>query len=325
MTKASAVPAARTAPPAPTVRAHPRSATSRPTMQRQPTRRVLIVDRRNMLKLWLEEKMARRELTPAQADAMLREQESGIKNWVSPFKDAAGSAQLLYKMAHDFGSWKGAKVSFSRNAAGHELVTFKGWPNGRKMIRGTRYRVDHPKMIELQIGKPGLRASARESARFGVYLVVAVDVADYLLRDKATLGGLLGALTVDIPGVLLASAVGAAAGSAVAGTAIGTALVVGSFAMGPLVVAFAVGFLVGVGLTMLDNEFHISEKLGKAYDAALDKLAGVWDDLSDEAESRYRQLANSQFVHDLEQNADRLRDRIARQADLVSGKLAQLW
>jgi hypothetical protein len=170
-----------------------------------------------------------------------------------------------------------------------------------------------------------LRDGAVKSARFGVYLVVAVDVADDLFRDKATPGSLLGALSYDIPGVLLASAVGAAAGSAVAGTALGTALVVGSFAMGPIAVAFVVGLVVGVGLTMLDNELHISEKLGRAFDRALAALEKVWDRLSDEAEARYRQLANSRFVHDLDQNIDWLTDRVARQTGLVGGKLAQLW
>lgn len=53
--------------------------------------------------------------------------------------------------------------------------------------------------MELQIGKPGIRAAGKESARFGICLVVAVDVADYLLRGDSTLGQLLGSLTVDIP------------------------------------------------------------------------------------------------------------------------------
>ncbi len=308
--------------------AHPaprRSPSPRASVSPRAPERVLIVDQKNMLRLWLEEKVIRREMTPAQADAMLRDAGSGIKNWVSPAKDALGSVKLFHKIARDFASWKGARVYFSRSSAGHQLVTFKGWPNNRAIIRGTRYRVDHPRMIELQIGKPGLRAAAKDSARFGLYLVVAVDVADYLFRDKATLGQLLGALTVDIPGVLLASAVGAAAGSAVAGTALGTALVVGSFALGPMLVAFVVGVAVGYALSQIDSHYKISEKLGKAFDAGLDRLAEVWENLSDEAEARYRQLMNSVLVHDLEQNIDWLSKRIARQSDRVSGTLSQLW
>ncbi len=278
-----------------------------------------------MLRLWADEKVARHEMTPTEADQMIRDAGSGAKNWVSPVKDAAGSGKLVYKIARDFASWKGARVSFATTSAGHVLVTFKGWPRGRKLITGTRYRVDHPKMIELQIGKPGLRAAAKDSAKFGLWLVVAVDIADYVLRDKATLGSLLGALTVDIPGVILASAIGAAAGSAFAGTAMGTALVIGSFALGPMLVAFAVGILAGMALTAIDNRFGLADKLGRAYDRGLARLAELWDALGDEAEARYQQLARSQFVHDLDRNIDWLADRIARKGDQVRGALAQLW
>ena len=160
---------------------------------------------------------------------MLHDQGSFAKNWVSPFKDAAGSGSLTVKMARDFGSWKDAQVAFSRNAKGHEIVTFKGWPNGRKIVRGTRYRV-------------------------------------------------------------WATAVGTAAASVISGTAVGMALV-GSFAMGPLAVGFLVGLGVGNALTMLDGEYHITDKLSAAYDWALAKLDQVWDALSDEAEARHRQPA----------------------------------
>lgn len=290
----------------------------------QPTRRILIVDQRNMALLWLEEKIARRELTQAQADEMLKDQGSFAKNWVSPLKDAAGSLSLMVRMARDFGKWHGAEVAFTKNAKGQQLVTFKGWPNNRKIVRGTRYRVDHPKMVELQVGRPGLRASARQSARFGIYFVVAVDIFDFLLRDKATLGGLLGALTYDIPGVILATAVGTAVASAFTGTALGTALLVGSFAMGPLAVGFLVGLAVGVGLTMLDNELHITDMLAAAYDRGLAKLGDVWVALGDEAESRYKDLAGSQFVHDLGRDCEWLQASIARQTDQVRSQFALL-
>ena len=153
---------------------------------------------------------------------------------------------------------------------------------------------------------------------------MAVDVLDYLLRDKATLGGLLGSLSYDIPGVLLATAAGTAAASVISGTAVGMALV-GSFAMGPLAVGFLVGLGVGIALTMFDDECHITDKLSAAYDRALAKLDQVWDALSDEVEARYRQLAGSHLVHDLERHCEWLLHRIARQADHVGGQLTQLW
>lgn len=47
--------------------------------------------------------------------------------------------------------------------------------------------------------------------------------------------------------------------------------------------------------------------------------------MTDEAEARYRQLARSHLIHDLQRDCEWLRDRIARQADRVGGQLAQLW
>ena len=153
-------------------------------------------------------------------------------------------------------------MSFSKSRAGHDLVTFKGWPAGRRIITGTRYRLDNPKIVEMQIGRPGLRAAARESARFGLWLVVAIDVADYLLRDNATLGYLLASLTVDLPSVVLASAIDFSAGSFLSATSIGSLATIGTFACGPFVIALFVGIVAGYTLYRLDDRFGLTEKLG---------------------------------------------------------------
>ena len=303
------------------------AATSTPAATPPPTpsQRLLIIDEKNMLPLWLEEKVARRELTPAEADKMLSDQETQGKLWTGPIKDAFGSGRLFYKLARDFASWKGAKVYFAKSKAGQDLVIFKGWPSGRKIITGTRYRLDNPKIIEMQIGRPGLFAAAKESARFGVYLVVAVDVADYIFRDQSTLGSLLASLTVDIPSVLLASAVGAVAGSFVSGTSVVGLAAVGSLACGPLLVAFGVGVLAGFALAELDDNLHLTHKLTEAFNKGLAKLSQVWGALGQEADTRFRQLANSQTVHDLRQETHVLAERIGRQADWVRGELTYLW
>lgn len=302
----------------------PKSAATGPT-HATGNERALVVDRKNMRVLWLEEKVARHEITDAQAREMLADQEGQGKLWTGPFKDGLGSVQIFYKIARDFASWKGARVAFTKSRAGHDLVIFKGWPAGRKIISGTRYRLDNPKIVDLQIGKPGLEKAAKESKRFGIWLVVAVDVADYLFNDKATLGSLLGSLSVDIPSVMLASAVATAAGTAVAGATTGVFAVVGAFALGPLAVAFVVGVVVGIALFEVDKYFHLSEKLGHAYDQGLAKLRQAWAELGHEAETRYHQLANSHFVHDLSQDAGALAKKLARQADLVRGELVHLW
>ena len=44
----------------------------------------MVVDEKNMLRIWLEEKVARHELTPTQANTMLSEQETQGKLWTGP-------------------------------------------------------------------------------------------------------------------------------------------------------------------------------------------------------------------------------------------------
>ena len=155
--------------------------------------------------------------------------------------------------------------------------------------------------------------------------MVAVDVADYILRDNSTLGDLLGSLTVDIPSVLLASAVGAAAGSLVSGTTIAGLATIGSLACGPFLVAFAVGVVAGYALYRLDEHFRITDKLSALYDQGLAKLSLVWQDLGTQADARFQQLAHSQMVHDLQQDAHVVAQKLARQADWVRGELSYVW
>lgn len=95
------------------------------------------------------------------------------------------------------------------------------------------------------LGRTGVKASARGGAIVSIFLLTAWNIADYVMRDEATLGGLLGAIGADVVKVAIGSAIGAigaTAGSLAVGTAIGT------FALGPLAVAVVVG--VGAGLAL---------------------------------------------------------------------------
>ncbi|MGI4876236.1 MAG: hypothetical protein ACRYG4_01975 [Janthinobacterium lividum] len=247
-----------------------------------------VLDEANGLRLWLDAKVKAHEITPAQAVDALRQQETNGKLWTGPVKDAFGSAKIGLKLARDFEHMWKARVSFVPGKTG-DLVIIKGWPNAREVLTGTRYKVTNPKIMELQIGKPGIRAAAKESARFGVILVVAVDVAEFVASHD--LAKLLGSLTVDIPSVILASAIGSAAGALAAGT-----LVIGSFAFGPLLVAFGVGVLAGYALFKLDEAFGITEKVTKVYESALEELKRLWDKLGAEAEKKFREFENSRTV-----------------------------
>ena len=284
----------------------------------------MVVDRKNLMMLWLEEKLARHEITPAEADKMLDEQNAQAKLWTGPMKDGRSYYKLLQQIADDFGAWHAAKAEFTKSKAGHDLVIFKGRAGLRKITKGTRYRVDNAKMVKMQIGKPGIYAAAKESARFGIYFVVAADILQFLFSGSETLGQLLGNLTVDIPSVVIASAAGAAAGSFISSTAIGMTIV-GGLACGPFLVAFAAGVVAAAVLFKIDDYFQLHQKLGRAYDAGLTKLGEVWHELGADARARFDQLARSRIVHDMRQDASVLATKLAYEADRVRGELIYLW
>ncbi len=260
-----------------------------------------VFDLKNGLRVWMSEAVRRGEVLEKDAEASIRnidvdkainKGEDYVKLLVGTVKDSFGSIGIAQKLVKDFGKWWGVRVYFKAGTNG-DLVIIRGWPNGRQLLSGTRYRVDNVKIMELQIGKPGIEAAAKESARFGVYLVIAVDLFQFT-RDR-NFAHLLAGLTVDVPSVLFASAIGAAVGTLAAGT-----IMVGAIALGPALVAFGVGVAVGGLLFFLDKHFEITEKVTAAYERALDKLERWWREVGAQAYVRWNLFINSGAVRSIE-------------------------
>lgn len=280
-----------------------------------PTRKAdsFVFDLRNGLRVWLSEAVRRGEVTAKDAGDSIRHidaakavdfAEDYTKLLTGTVKDSFGSIGIAKKLVLDFNKWWGVRVYFKPGAQG-ELVIIKGWPNGRQLLSATRYKVDNIKIMDLQIGKPGIQAAAKESFKFGVYLVVAIDLVQFA-RDRS-FAHLLGSLTVDIPSVLLASVIGAAAGTLAAGT-----LVVGTIALGPALVAFGIGAAVGIGLFALDKHFGLTEKVTAAYERGLARLERWWDELGAEANRYWNQFISSGLVHDMERNLNGVGRRLGQ-------------
>lgn len=275
--------------------------TRRPSAVVTSRRESFVFDIRNALRLWIGEAAKRGEVAARDANDSIHRIDLNkatdftfdyTKLLTGTVKDGFEMKSIGQKLVKDFGRWWKVDVYFKAGAKG-DLVIFKGWPAGRTVISATRYAVDNVKMLEMQVGKPGIYAAAKTSAKFGVYLVVAVDFVQFV-RDHDFVH-FLAALTVDIPSVLIASFVGSAAGSFVAGSA----LVVGTVAMGPALVAFGVAALVGVGLFALDKHFHLTEKVQEFYEERLHSLEKWWERMGDRAERQWHEFVNSQFLHDL--------------------------
>ena len=166
---------------------------------------------------------------------------------------------LLKKLAEDL--QKGGSV-FSKyrinNYNGTNYIIFKGSQKARSILTGTRYLVNNTKIVNLGIGKLGAAKSIAGGLKITLVLTITFRAVDTLLRDEATWHEFVGASATDIGKLAISGAASYIAAALVAGGA-----AVGTFAVGPLFAAVAVGILVGVTLEWADDKLGITEALIK--------------------------------------------------------------
>lgn len=224
---------------------------------------IFVLDRDAMMRLWLHDKIDRRIMSQLEADKLWRRYQTETKfvaNYFSVLDDIA----LLTKLARDL-KHPLARCYFKRyNGKLH--IVFKGRAGIRTILTGTRYGVQNAKVINMGLGRAGVKASAKGGTIVSIFLLTAWNIADYVMRDEATLGQLIGSIAADVTKAALAGGVGYAMGAAMVGTAVGT------FALGPLAVAVVVGIGVGVALDWLDNRYQLTQKLQAMVQDVLDRL-----------------------------------------------------
>lgn len=224
---------------------------------------VYVLDAPTMMRLWLTDKVSAGAMTQAQADALWRRYTTETK-FVANYFSVGDDLALMTKLARDMRSPLG-RVYF-KNYGGKTHIILKGAPGLRTILTGTRYGVQNAKVINMGLGRAGVRASARGGTIVSIFLLTAWNIADFVLRDDATLGQLLGGIAGDVSKAALAGGIGYMAGAAVVGT------VVGTFALGPLVVAVVVGIGVGLALDWIDNRFQLTQKLQTAIDEGIARV-----------------------------------------------------
>jgi len=171
---------------------------------------------------------------------------------------------LAKKLVEDLGAL-GSRVYYKRyNGVLH--VIFKGYAGTRKILNATRYLATNPKVVQMGVGKAGAVSRVRGGMVLTLVLVSAFRIVDYVMRDEATLAGLIGQLASDV------IKVGASAGCAavIASIAAGVS-VISCFAVGPLLVAIAVGFGVGTALDYLDSRHQVTERIVEGMDSAVER------------------------------------------------------
>ncbi|WP_334656786.1 hypothetical protein [Sphingomonas panaciterrae] len=87
---------------------------------------------------------------------------------------------------------------YFRSYNGKLHVVFKGYPGLRRVLTGTKYGALHPKVVGLGIGKAGVAKSVKGGTIVSVILLTVWNIVDYVIRDEATLGQMLGGIAGDV-------------------------------------------------------------------------------------------------------------------------------
>jgi len=177
--------------------------------------------------------------------------------YVVPVADAIVATKIL----RELGVTGEAVV---KNVNGKAYVILKGLPGSRKVLTGTRYLANNPKIVKMAIGTKAVNRSIMKGSIVTLLITIPLSIADVCLKDQATTGHLIGVVATDIAKVLISSGV-----ASLAALAVGAVTTV---AAGPLIAAIFVGVAMGVALESLDQRYGITEKLVAAIDKELNSL-----------------------------------------------------
>jgi hypothetical protein len=157
---------------------------------------------------------------------------------------------------------------------GKQYVIFKGFAGTRSIFTSVRYLADNPKVVDMAIGKVGVNGSIMGGARLTIFLVVPLNVLNYILSDKQTMTELIGTTATDLAKVGITTAITTMAATLTAK--------VTTIAAGPIVVAIGVGLATGFALDALDQKFGLTEALVKALDDAYETVGDAYDSATEE-------------------------------------------
>ena len=191
------------------------------------------------------------------ASALSLDNAKTVGSYVAPVMDS----HTVYGQIREFGL--GGKV-VEKTVDGRRYVILKGYPGLRKVLKGTRYIANNPKIISFAVGKLGVNNSIRQGAKLSVLLTAPINVLKFLLNEQFTLSALIGTIATDLVKLGVSSMLAAAAAA--------TAGAITTVAAGPLVAAIFVGVLTAILLEKVGKEFGLNDALIATIDQTCNTL-----------------------------------------------------
>ncbi|WP_330983263.1 MULTISPECIES: hypothetical protein [Enterobacterales] len=201
---------------------------------------------------------------------------AGAKN-ISKLASYADAGKLVYRL-------KGFGIqAIQYQYGGQAYVKITGYASLRRILRGTRYKINHPQILELGIGKAGINGNILEGAKFCVWFSLAYRTIQLIFKSDHDVAVFIGNITMDVAKIIVTIFVTIFVTKVM--VAVGGALVAGAASVGfaftlpiaaGIVLVVAVGFLITLALDYLDNDtFHLFDKLISAIRDGLNSQAEV--------------------------------------------------
>ncbi|WP_263261199.1 hypothetical protein [Pseudomonas sp. RIT-PI-S] len=80
----------------------------------------------------------------------------------------------------------GTKVRISVHN-GRQYLILTGYPGLRRVLRGTRYGIRNPQLVEVGIGRYGIRGTSISGFKLSCYVAVGVEVLEWIFNDEAVM------------------------------------------------------------------------------------------------------------------------------------------
>lgn len=191
-------------------------------------------------------------------------------NYGTGIKDVVTTSMIIAALK-DFG----IRATVYLNHKGTEMIKFTGYSGIRKVLNAPTFGLKNPKVVDLGIGKYGLKNSIISGARVTFYVAAAYRVLDFILNDDTSLAEFIGSLATDAVKIGIGSAIAWGAG----------AVLVTPFVAANLAIVVVVGLVASIGLNYLDNKYHLTDKVVQYIERAQQEMIeqarkiedGFWD------------------------------------------------
>lgn len=156
----------------------------------------------------------------------------------------------------------GIKATVYVNHKGTELIKISGYPGVRKILNAPVFSAKNPKVVDIGIGKYGLKKSIIEGARLTFYVAAAYRTIDYIMNDETSFAEFIGSLATDAVKIGIASAV-----------VWGGLVLVTPWIVANLAIVVVVGGVAAITLNVLDEKFGATDKVVAYIESAQQEFA----------------------------------------------------